>query len=725
MRRRLLVVAALACAVIPLIGAAQGKPSKETNRTSADEPAAVFRIVELGEEKSLKWSDVQIRDVRIPLTIVNDGKAALSAVVTATPFLGAAAPAAVQLDGKSSPLPIQLAAHKPVGITLSATLSAAATYRSTVEISAAGVKPLYFTVEMERKRVELPIDVREIAAKRTEVVPWSATGSSVDFVTTGTAIGDSLSVEQPYLQAVTYSAKADGSVKSAAPDVKLTAIKPENVTTTVVPENVKFTLAGIRQAGRYDATVRLRGDAYQGKDVAVTVYAREPGWLAVVLIAFGLLVSIGLRTFANFTRPRQQNEQRAATLFAELQQAAMEASGDEISVGLVQQLRRDLTDFWNDLVAKGKLTDLAALDIYDLKVRLVPLWISLRKRVKTLKPASVQSEFSAELDSARVVLINRAATNDDVNTQVKALDGMPVAMDSELLTALSAQVTKLRAEVERDARPEARAIAAEMKKVGTPATLSDLPAALARIDELQRQYYIFCATELSQRLPSDPPTGVLPGEWNGTTTLIGMAVTRIRDARTGAEAGDEFVSAWRRFLVTTATGLQREVVNRIGLSNKPEPYKVLKEQLDGVLESIKAGDLHTASHDLDVAIEAFKQLLKGAALGGVEQAALTALTGLVDQPAAGSSDVVDMWRGGASAEALQRPDAMRVIGASAAASFKLFLFAVIVLAIATGFKTLWLDDWIWGGSSAYLAAFLWGVAFDQFSQAGLTALIRR
>lgn len=564
-----------------------------------------------------------------------------------------------------------------------------------------------------------------MAARRTEVLPWSVTGSSIDFVTTGTAIGDPLSVEQPYLQVVTYSAKADGSVKSAAPDVTLIATKLENVTTTSVPGNIKFTLAGITQAGRYDATVRLRGDAYQGKDVAVTVYAREPGWLAVVLIAFGLLVSIGLRTFANFTRPRQQNEQRAATLFAELQQAGMEASGDEISVGLVQQVRRDLTNFWNDLLAKGELTDLAALDVFDLRVGLLPSWITLRKRVQALKPATVQRKFSDDLDSVRIVLTNRAATSDDINAQVKVLDGMPVAIDRELLTALSAQVTKLRDEVKRDSRAQAQVIAAEMTKIESPAALRDLPAALARIDQLQRQYYLFCATELMKRMPSIPPTGVLPGEWTAATTLIGMAVARMRDARTGAEAGDEFVTAWRLFLVTTATGLLREVTDRIGLSTKPERYQGLKGRLDGVIETIKAGDLHKASTDLDAGIEEFKELLKNKALGGPEQAALTALTGLAGQPAAGSSDVVEMSRGGTSAEALQRPGAMRVIGARAEGSLRLFVLAVIVLAIATGFKTLWLDDWIWGGSSSYFAAFLWGVAFDQFSQAGLTALIRR
>jgi hypothetical protein len=77
-----------------LIGAAQDKSSKRPNSTPPKDPPTVFRIVELGEDKSLKWSDVQTPDVKIPLSIVIDGAKPLSAVVTATPFLGAAAPAA-------------------------------------------------------------------------------------------------------------------------------------------------------------------------------------------------------------------------------------------------------------------------------------------------------------------------------------------------------------------------------------------------------------------------------------------------------------------------------------------------------------------------------------------------------------------------------------------------------------------------------------------------------
>src|SRR5262249_23596865 len=157
-------------------------------------------------------------------------------------------------------------------------------------------------------------------------------------------------------------------------------------------------------------------------------------------------------------------------------------------------------------VGKGKLTDLTALNVYDLKVRLLPSWIALRKRAKTLKPAAVQRTFNDQLDTARGVLLNRAATVDAVNIQVGVLDGMPVAIDRELQTVLAAQVTKLREEVERDLRPQAQTIAAAMKTIETTTAPPDLPAALDRIDELQRQYYIFCATELTRRITSFPPT---------------------------------------------------------------------------------------------------------------------------------------------------------------------------------------------------------------------------
>ena len=85
MRLGVLVVATLACALIQSIGAAQDKPPKKPAKTPvAEDPPTAFRIVELGDEKSLKWSEVQTPDVKIPLSIVNYGEKPVSATITAT-----------------------------------------------------------------------------------------------------------------------------------------------------------------------------------------------------------------------------------------------------------------------------------------------------------------------------------------------------------------------------------------------------------------------------------------------------------------------------------------------------------------------------------------------------------------------------------------------------------------------------------------------------------------
>ena len=57
----------------------------------------------------------------------------------------------------------------------------------------------------------------------------------------------------------------------------------------------------LHQKTGHDGLARAR---VVGQQESQRLYAREPGWLAVLLIALGLLVSIGLRTYANFTRPR-------------------------------------------------------------------------------------------------------------------------------------------------------------------------------------------------------------------------------------------------------------------------------------------------------------------------------------------------------------------------------------------------------------------------------------
>jgi hypothetical protein len=720
MRLRSLVV--LALALIPAIGRAQDKSMTASQNTeSQQELPKVLRIVELGgETTSLKWSDVQTTAVTIPLSIVNDGRKPLSARLTATPFLGSAAPAAVQLNGQSSPLTLSLGVKQPVSVNVSATLPAAGTYRSMVEVSADGVEPLRVTLEMERKRVEVPIELTGVAARRIDVWPWRD-ASAVTFDTTISSIGDPLSLAEPTLHSVTYTTKADGSMKVVEPDVKLQ--DGSTMQLTSAGNAASFTLTGIPRAGRYDANVRLTGTGFIGKDVTLTVYAREPWWLAVLAIALGLAVSILLRTFSNFTRPRLQNEQRAATLFAELQQHGADASGDEASVAVVQQIRRALTDHWNDLVAKGKLTDLTALDVYDEKVRLLGSWIALRKRVKTLKPPSVQKTFRGQLEDASAVLLDTAATSDHVKAQSGVLVAMPGKIDQALEAALTEQIKAFRQIVDRDSRGKAQAIAAELKQIEAT-TPRDLPAALVAIDDLQRRYYLFCLTELNNRIQGQAPTGVLPGEWNAATTLVSFAIARSRTARTGAEVGEAFRDAWRTVLETTADGLARAVAHKIANSKTPQQYEPIKARVDRVFDALKSGELHKASSELDGAIEAFATLQQPGTLGALEDAALTALTGLAGTPEKGV-DIVDTLSGGASAETLQQPGAVQMIGATAASSLRLFVFAVIVLAILTGVKALWIDDWVWGGWPSYLAAFLWGVAFDQFSHAGLTALIRR
>jgi hypothetical protein len=56
--------------------------------------------------------------------------------------------------------------------------------------------------------------------------------------------------------------------------------------------------------------------------------------------------------------------------------------------------------------------------------------------------------------------------------------------------------------------------------------------------------------------------------------------------------------------------------------------------------------------------------------------------------------------------------------------WKCMALAVIgVFAVLVGLKALWADDWAWGGSTAYLIAFLWGAGLSGFSYDGVTGLL--
>jgi hypothetical protein len=254
-----------------------------------------------------------------------------------------------------------------------------------------------------------------------------------------------------------------------------------------------------------------------------------------------------------------------------------------------------------------------------------------------------------------------------------------------------------------------------------------LSEAARLLDELQRRYIRLLSDDLAAQMPTNPPPGVTPNDWLGRTAAVLAALARAREATSAAEASEAFRRALSIFLDTVANSLLNKATDKIAKkSHYIDRYEEVRTISNRALEQIRSGDLLTAwtsvknAQSVSDAIAKQEEPLGGA---GVESFVQT-LVAMTAGPAGAAVQFATPWAGAPAAD-LARPGAMKRIDRQILRDDILTSILFLALAVLIGHKALYMSDMVWGGWTSYLAAFLWGVAFDQVGHAGLVTMIRR
>jgi hypothetical protein len=669
----------------------------------------------------VKLADVKIPDVSMSLTVANNGTKTIRKIdVDVTPFSGGGAtfpPAksswTIDSLGPSAASPIDIAVSLPWP----------GTYHAIVRMRQGGKLQATTTIEVTRVRAQPPIELA--LAQQAKIIELGLLHKPVDvtFNTTVAGTGTKVTLQAPVVKSVVFkeSAKSEAGIVAADVDGK-----PDAKTVTIDKEtsvDVAVTLTGIKRPGRYDATVWLGGGPYAPLPMTLTVYARQSWWVAALCIFVGVLVSIFLRFFGVVGRPSLLNKERANTLFRELDDAARLAGSDAYSLAAVQDVRRKLSDYWNGLSSARQLTNSAALDVYAAKITALFVWIQLRDRVKKLQPATLRATFEAKLDDAEKMLRNGGADAAAVKAQADALDGMPVEIHAALKQALADRLTKFADELRGDPRPQVQALLPSLQPVKEAIDGDRLDEAAAALDALQRRHIRILADALAARIGDIPPVGVQESDWRSATGTIRTSLALARSAPAAADAADAFHAALATFLRVVIAGLQAKIAD-LHDSNFKDDYEEAKPPLDVALALVDKDDLLGAWQKLDAAQQLFAAAAKKAnsALGKAGDALAAAASGPAGVADFEIPDLIDV---GISADDVARPGAMESFQSLRRAGEIVASLLILAAAILIGLQTLWIDQLTWGGWPSMIAAFLWGVAFDQFSHAGLIALIRK
>lgn len=692
----------------------------------AQKPALV--VLELAGGTELKLKDVSDPAVSYPLTVENRGSDGVKKVkVTVSSFVSASGDTAPSTLSLISPPPpgaapgpsviLDVPAGTSVPLYLGAELPKAAMYRAVVRFVSGKDILLNFAVEIVRTRAQQPVEIGDLPAVQATTAflhgDFSQQVEATAYSTGGTVV-----LLPPVLHNATLKLKND-STAGVATGLKLQPGQQVTVEAGL-PQKISFEVLNLEGPGRYDATIRFPAAGYQPIEKTVTVYVRDPFWMAVIYIALGALVSLGVHAYTARIRPRLIVQQWVSGMFADLNVLQTRTGEDPVSRELVQRVSNNLANQWDELRRKRRAPASEDFDLFNQIVQSLRPWIELRRQLLAIRPVSIRDQFMPDLLDASEAFIHAVPVATEVQASVKVLEELPAKINTALVTALRDQVQRFGTELSGDSRLQAQELSKELRNVQKQLDRNDVKAALASLDLVRSDYVRLLVTDLKARInvAANPSGGVAPEDWKKLAVSAGKALADLDKISDAEEKTQAFRKVLQSYLTTVLKGLG-SLYNKVSENDRP----AIEERLVNVRTVIEAGDLVAAWRTLDVIEKDVSSKIQPGAMGGAETAAAAVLkTAAAPFAAAGALDLIDIVDAAPPSEVLRRS------GAAAAAERRIDIFDVLLtvivtlVAVAIGLQTLWADNPTWGGWLSYLAAFVWGFTLDQFTHAGVLAL---
>jgi hypothetical protein len=667
--------------------------------------------------RKLTFAGVGKPDVVIPLTVENTSTAVKKVSIAVSRFT---TPTGESADAKVAPAAADIPPGGTQQFDLTATFLSAGTFTAQARVIEGSRRLTDFKIEVARTKAKPAVDIGDVAAiQETANLGHRSLGIPVTMKLYAT--GGAAAVPPPLLHSAIRKPKTDSPVGQATEaEIDVSQLPGSIEVRPGRPTDITFQLNRIGSPGRYDVQLRFAPSGFDVIEKAVTVYVRDPVWLACGLIAVGVVLSLLLHAYGGIIRPRmlvQQRVQRLLGTLRELENTPLEAKAKQ----LVIDVRRAITDRWNTLRDR-RLPFTAQFDIYEEIVPALRVWSNLYSRTLVTRPESVRNKLLTILDDAAKAFCDASPDAAKVNAALTTLKQFTDTIRAEIEKELRQQLDALDKELRADARPVAARLRNALLLAGEKLARGQLEAAVGSFDAARLQYAAMLADDLRVRVENaTPPAGMKDGEWRALREAIVPAVEKLKSISDADEAMALIARVMKEYLHTVAAAL-RSAANELGDEAKAKP---MLDALDAVETSLDGDNLTAAWRHLEAARTAYQKAAVpvGQPMGEAVKSALDALAAAAGGAVGGGAfDIMTVIDVPPPAGALD------LEGAEAATASRLTLFdilasgIVLVAAMLIGLQVLWIDNSTWGGWTSYLAAFGWGFALDQFTHAGITAL---
>jgi hypothetical protein len=706
------------------------------SHTNAEAQAATDLVIAEATNGIVKLT-APTAEVNVTLTVVNTSNKGISGIVAnVSPFSDATGSrASVRID----PTTFDLKPFYSQALKLSGSLQQPGGHVAKLWVGAEATAALVTSIEITRTEKPAVVTISELQPFEV-VASWWGPNTSSEQLLKATLEGGSgaYTLPAPELQ-VLY--KPDQKVTLAAPGVTLhpaTAAQRSFALQTNSSVEIPVRFTGFPSAGLYDATLKFAQPASAPVIRTVTIYVRDHWLVAALWITLGVFVAFVLRVYGAVLAPRLALETRVAAVFEHLAAArfAAQRSDDSTGASVVTQLHDALAARWNTLANNGRLVGSTDLDLYEAKIALLNTWLHLRAWLRMQLPTATHMLAQDALAAAQAVLLNPAASSVDISAQATELGGLPFRLEQSSLDELANTVKTLNAVLAVSKDPRFDTLSTKLKELASnmPTDAASIVTFAKALNQLSLDRVDILVGDLESLLSRTLIRQIEPAHWRD---LSSRSTQTLRDAGPSAESRiSAYTQAFAMIAAPIARAVEAEAQRAVDAGGTQlAQWQTVLSNARTVLAGIAAQPPTGGPADLQVLIDDSDRVNRAATAfatpfqrGGPNaqpQANLDIKT-LISAPGVSvGTNWLNFLGYGPRASQFEAPKALaearrreRLLSLSA-------LAVIASLTVLAGIKALWSNDWVWGGATAYLVAFLWGAGLSGFTFDGVKNILAK
>ncbi|RKH33129.1 hypothetical protein D7Y13_08750 [Corallococcus praedator] len=521
---------------------------------------------------------------------------------------------------------------------------------------------------------------------------------------------------------------------------------------------------GLPESGEYTGTVRLLVPQGAPVEQTFTVWVKTPALWGAFLIFLGVVTSAAVRFYVQRVRPRVTLRSRAEAARQKLQEL-VPARPLEREAAVASALRRQVDALLENIQRplSGLVVQDSVLALFEARLQLFSLWSVLLRQLEGLKGMALL-DAEKKLKSVETLLQNDQATSADFTEQAQYLrtldlEGVARAVLESRLEELEQQSQTLVSQRGDDA--VSRRLQGELPmyvlKARQQLPGTDLETSRRLVDTAREAFLEILLSDLEGSLSGrELPGGFTPEEWTELRTRVAEQLARAR-ARKSASVDEAFLyyqSAQSLYLRALVDNLEEALAAaRLQGGGDLSAQFDWEADVDARLKSARAhlnqGETNLATPDYRAAREAFERhatLRQKAASIGTRQTALEAFPDVTldpfsQKPAEAPPPLPGAPAGGnitplpppgttkTGTEALVNLDWIPLPRSGDLWKVELAVLGMMsIIAVLLGLQLLDVFSPTWGGSGAWMSAFLWGFGLHQVGNAtfdGLWGMVSR